>query len=70
MNEQQVSHAEIMRAICELKTEIRADNTAVWNAITKLNDEMSTGRGGIKVLVWLGGFLIAMGSLFVTVLHR
>ena len=46
-----VSHAQILKAIDELKAEMKADNNAVWAAITKLNDEVSTGRGARRCSV-------------------
>lgn len=58
-----VSHAQILKAIDELKAEMKADNSQVWAAITRLNDEVSTGRGAVKALVWVGSVLLAAAGL-------
>ena len=58
-----VSHAQILKAIDELKAEMKADNNAVWAAITRLNDEVSTGRGAVKALVWVGSIILAVAGL-------
>lgn len=52
---------------------MKADNNTVWAAITKLNDEVSTGRGAVKALVWVGSLIIATAGLvaaFMNVLAR
>jgi hypothetical protein len=52
---------------------MKADNNTVWAAITKLNDEVSTGRGAVKALVWVGSLIIATADLvaaFMNVLAR
>ena len=58
-----VSHAQILKAIDDLRAEMKADNNAVWAAITRLNDEVSTGRGAVKALVWVGSILLAVAGL-------
>lgn len=58
-----VSHAQILKAIDELKAEMKADNNAVWAAITRLNDEVSVGRGAVKALVWVGSIILAIAGL-------
>lgn len=67
-----VSHKQILDAIAQLRqdvkddiAEVKADNASVWIAVTRLNDEMATGRGAIKALVWVGATLIAIGTLTV-----
>ena len=71
-----VSHRQILDAIAqlrqdvkddiaEIKTDNKQDTASLWLAITKLNDEMSTGRGAVKALVWVGATLIAIGTLTV-----
>jgi hypothetical protein len=60
-------------AIDDLRAEMKADNNTVWAAITKLNDEVSTGRGAVKALVWVGSLIIATAGLvaaFMNVLAR
>jgi hypothetical protein len=64
-----VSHAQILKAIDELKAEMKADNGAVWAAITKLNDEVSTGRGAVKALVWVGSVILATAGLIAAFLN-
>jgi len=64
-----VSHAQILKAIDELKAEMKADNNAVWAAITKLNDEVSTGRGAVKALVWVGSVILATAGLVAAFLN-
>ena len=64
-----VSHAQILKAIDELKAEMKADNSQVWAAITKLNDEVSTGRGAVKALVWVGSVILATAGLVAAFLN-
>jgi len=64
-----VSHAQILKAIDELKAEMKADNGAVWAAITRLNDEVSTGRGAVKALVWVGSVILAAAGLVAAFLN-
>jgi len=63
------SHAQILKAIDDLRAEMKADNNAVWAAITKLNNEVSTGRGAVKALVWVGSVILATAGLVVAFLN-
>lgn len=60
---EQVSTAQILEAIRELKADIKSDSNAIWFQINALNQSVSTGRGAIKALVWVGGIIIAIGGL-------
>ena len=48
---------------------MKADNNAVWAAITKLNSEVSTGRGAVKALVWVGSVILATAGLVAAFLN-
>ena len=48
---------------------MKADNNAVWAAITRLNDEVSTGRGAVKALVWVGSVILATAGLVAAFLN-
>lgn len=64
-----VSHAQILKAIDDLRAEMKADNNTVWAAITKLNDEVSTGQGAVKALVWVGSVILASAGLIAAFLN-
>jgi hypothetical protein len=51
------------------RAEMKADNIAMWAAITNLNNEVSTGRGAVKALVWVGSVILATAGLVAAFLN-
>lgn len=78
-----ISTAQILAAIDgvrkdldDLKSEMRRDSQELWKAVTnqaasisKLNEEVSLGRGGIRVIVWIGGLILGGGMLITSILN-
>ena len=65
-----VSTAQILKAIDELREDRKEDSAALWKAITKLDETVSelstavsTGRGAVRALAWVGGVIIAILGL-------
>jgi hypothetical protein len=60
---------EILRAIADLRDEMKADNNAVWAAITKLNAHVAMGQGAVKALVWVGTVVLGLAAVFAAFLN-
>jgi len=47
-------YEQISKSLDEIKTDVRANNEEV----SKLKQEMATGRGALKAVAWIGSIII------------
>lgn len=73
MSERPVDIAEVLKAIADLRedvrhdiAEVKSDNREIWKTVHALSETVSTGKGAVRALVWIGGVLIAIASVVAT----
>lgn len=59
---------DVRHDIAEVKAEVKADNREIWKTIHALSETVSTGKGAVRALVWIGGILIAIASVVATLI--
>ena len=59
MSDWETQMADIKKSLDEIKTEVKENRSAIQS----LKQELATGKGSIKAVMWIGGVVGAMWTI-------